>query len=106
MLGLRLEHDQRSRPLGRRVAQYVEADQPAGPVVSRRQPPSFPALFAVSRAANEGPDGIHSDAGVRKPVQFGWTSLEAIAMDYDLVLTGGRVIDCSQSIDRVTDVAF
>jgi dihydroorotase len=27
-------------------------------------------------------------------------------MDYDLVLTGGRVIDCSQSIDRVTDVAF
>lgn len=27
-------------------------------------------------------------------------------MDYDLVLTGGRVIDCSQSIDRVTEVAF
>lgn len=27
-------------------------------------------------------------------------------MEYDLVLTGGRVIDPSQSIDRVTDVAF
>jgi dihydroorotase len=27
-------------------------------------------------------------------------------MAYDLVLTGGRVIDPSQSIDRVTDVAF
>ena len=27
-------------------------------------------------------------------------------MTYDLVLTGGRVIDPSQSIDRVTDVAF
>ncbi|MFC7397107.1 amidohydrolase/deacetylase family metallohydrolase [Chelatococcus sp. GCM10030263] len=27
-------------------------------------------------------------------------------MDYDLVVTGGRVIDPSQEIDRVTDVAF
>jgi dihydroorotase len=28
------------------------------------------------------------------------------AMDYDLVVTGGRVIDPSQEIDRVTDVGF
>jgi dihydroorotase len=27
-------------------------------------------------------------------------------MDFDLVLTGGRIIDPAQSIDRVTDVAF
>ncbi|MEA2930821.1 MAG: dihydroorotase, partial [Hyphomicrobiales bacterium] len=27
-------------------------------------------------------------------------------MAYDLILKGGRVIDPSQSIDRVTDVAF
>src|SRR5258708_18502728 len=27
-------------------------------------------------------------------------------MEYDLVLTGGRVIDGAQSIDRMTDVAF
>ena len=27
-------------------------------------------------------------------------------MAYDLILQGGRVIDPSQNIDRVTDVAF
>ena len=26
--------------------------------------------------------------------------------DFDLVISGGRVIDPSQSIDRITDVAF
>src|SRR4051812_15154470 len=64
MLGARLRYTQRSWPLGRRAAQYVEANPAAGAVVPRRQSAPVAPLFAVSRASAQGAHGGHPDAGV------------------------------------------
>ena len=51
-VGPGLRHQGRSRAVGRRAAQHVEADAAAEPVVPRRQPDAVAALFAVSRSCN------------------------------------------------------
>ena len=56
---------ERPGPLGRRAAQHVEAHPAAGPVVSRRQSPSFPAFLARPCASDQGAHGGPADASVR-----------------------------------------
>src|SRR5277367_2591123 len=65
MLGIGLEYSRRSRSLGGRAAQHVEADPAGGSMVPRRQSASVAALFAVPRAATESANGGASDAGLR-----------------------------------------
>src|SRR5271154_6939162 len=65
MLGIGLGYSRRSRSLGGRAAQHVEADPAGGPMVPRRQSASVAALFAVPRAATESANGGASDAGLR-----------------------------------------
>src|SRR5271170_1291238 len=65
MLGIGLRYSRRSRSLGGRAAQHVEADPAGGPMVPRRQSASVAALFAVPRAATESANGGASDAGLR-----------------------------------------
>src|SRR5277367_3504903 len=64
MLGIGLEYSRRSRSLGGRDAQHVEADPAGGSMVPRRQSASVAALFAVPRAATESANGGASDAGL------------------------------------------
>ena len=52
-------------PMGRRTAQYVEADPAGSAVVPRRQSAPVAPLFAVPVAAAQGADGRHPDAGLR-----------------------------------------
>src|SRR5260370_39034985 len=65
MLGPWLRRRQRPRRVGGRVAQHVEADATAGPVVPRRQSAPLRALFLISRAAAQGAHGRSPDAGLR-----------------------------------------
>src|SRR5271163_326034 len=65
MLGIGLGYSRRSRSLGGRAAQHVEADPAGGSMVPRRQSASVAALFAVPRAATESADGGAFDAGLR-----------------------------------------
>src|SRR5271170_269299 len=64
MLGIGLRYSRRSRSLGGRAAQYVEADPAGGPMVPRRQPASVAPLFAVPRAATESANGRAFDASL------------------------------------------
>ena len=65
VLGSRLRHHQGPRPVGGRAAQHVEADAGAEPLDARRQPAPVATLFAIPRAAAQGPDGRHPDPGLR-----------------------------------------
>src|ERR1700722_15746042 len=65
MLGTGLEYSRRSRSVGGRAAQHVEADPAGGSMVPRRQSASVAALFAVPRTATESANGGASDAGLR-----------------------------------------
>ncbi len=57
LLGARLGHRRRSRPLGGRAAQHVEAHPPARPVVPGRQPRPVALPFPPPSAADQGADG-------------------------------------------------
>src|SRR5277367_2252013 len=65
MLGIGLEYSRRSRSVGGRAAQHVEADPAGGSMVPRRQSASVAALFAIPRAATQSANGGASDAGLR-----------------------------------------
>lgn len=64
MLGLGLQHAQRPRAVGGRVAQHVEADAARCSVVPRRQPPPIAPLFAIPLPATQSAMRGHSDASV------------------------------------------
>src|SRR5437763_1039656 len=57
VLGFGLRHHERPRPLGRCIAQPVEADTAAGVVVSWRQFAPVASLFSVSGLADQGATG-------------------------------------------------
>ncbi|MEI9965665.1 MAG: NAD(P)-binding domain-containing protein [Caulobacteraceae bacterium] len=64
LLGPRLGNDRRSRTLGGRAAQHVEAHAPAEPVVPGRQPRPVAVPLPAPGPADQGADGGPADAGL------------------------------------------